>query len=173
MATKRTKTKALGSALQLRGMYRVHIVEQDGRIVGDSGWCKNRIVDDGFLQYLITPLSGGAAKAVGRMMLGTGTEPGAAATSLNGELSHFTGASSTRNRATVSTVAAGSTGIQFRATFLSNPGFVTAAVTISNIGLINNVDAAGTIFSGNTFASSALNTNQDVQATYAVNFANA
>ena len=151
----------------LRGMFRVHILE-DGTVVGDSGWVPNTVVNLGKRDYLCTPLAGGTAKSIALMALGTGAAPAAADTSLSGELSHSV--NGTRNRVTVNTSQIGSTAIEFQVTFASSFSFATTTANISNILVINNTTAAGTIFAGNTFASSLLNTNQDVQASYRITF---
>jgi len=153
MAKKQRKTKHAESAIQLRGMFRVQLVEQDGRISGDSGWVKNRVVNLGMRDYILIPLAAGASKPVQLMALGTGGVPNATDTSLPGELSHFTGASSTRNRIAVNSSSIGSTAMEFQAVFQSAVGVVTAAANISNIMVINSTMSGGTIFAGNTFAS--------------------
>lgn len=151
-----TKRRKNSEGLRLRGMFRVHVME-DGRVVGDSGWVPNTVVNLGKRDYLCTPLAGGTAKAISRMALGTGGAPAAADTSLTGELSHS--ANGTQNRITVNTSQIGSTAIEFQATFASSFSFATTTANISNIMVINDTTAAGTIFAGNTFASSLLNTN--------------
>ena len=143
-----TKPRKSKDGLRLRGMFRIHIVE-DGRVVGDSGWVPNTVVNLGKRDYLCTPLAGGTAKAVSRMALGTGGAPAAADTSLAGELSHS--ANGTRNRITVNTSQIGSTAIEFQGTFASSFSFATTTANISNIMVINDTTAAGTIFAGNTF----------------------
>lgn len=158
--------------IRVRGFYRVHIVEHDDvdgapKIVGDSGWVENTITTAGKVQYLALALASNAgSKAVQRMALGAGTEPSTAATSLESEMAQMTGASSTRNRASVATSTSNPSGaiiaVQFAATWASATAFCATATTIKNIGLYNNTDNAGTLFSGTTFGTSALNTNQDV-----------
>lgn len=148
MASKNRKVTQSG--VNLRGFFRVRLVESDGRISGDSDWFENTVVDLGKRDYLCTPLAGGTAKAIALMALGTGTAPGASATSLNGELSHST--SGTRNRITVATSQIASGTIEFQATFASSFSFATTTANISNIMVINNTTTAGTIFAGNTFA---------------------
>ena len=64
----------------------------------------------------------------------------------------------------------GSTSGQFTATFSSADSFVTNTQNLSNIGLFAT-SAAGTLFAGNTFASSSCATNQNVNVTYNINFA--
>ena len=150
--------KAQTSGLRLRGFYRVNIVEQDGRIVGDSGWLENKVVNEGVLKYLIDPLRTGTGVQLSRMALGTGTTPAATATSLNGEITD--GGTASRITVVVGT-ASGSTAVSYAATWLSASGFVTASKTIQNIMIISNTTSGGTMFAGNTFASSVLNVNQD------------
>ncbi|HEX6827151.1 MAG TPA: hypothetical protein VF077_12610 [Nitrospiraceae bacterium] len=167
----RRRRKGTTSGVQVRGFFRVRLVEQDGRISGDSGWFENTVVNLGKRDYLCTPLAGGAAKSIARMALGTGTAPAVTDTALQGELSHQTNAASgTRNRFTVNTSQIGSTAIEFQATFASSVSFATTTANISNIMVINDTTVGGTIFAGNTFASSLLNTNQDVQASYRITF---
>lgn len=159
---KEPKPRKTKSGVRLRGFFRVHIIEQeDGqpKLVGDSGWFENQVVNLGKRDYLCTPLAGGTAKSIALMALGTGGAPAATDTSLAGELSHS--ANGTRNRVTVATSQVGSTAIEFQVTFASSFSFATTTANISNILVINNTTSAGTIFAGNTFTSSLLNTNQD------------
>jgi hypothetical protein len=183
---KRGRKADIGSGIRVRGFFRVNLVEHEEvsgapRIVGDSGWVENTITTIGKAQYLALALAGNASsKYVAKMALGTGTAPATNSTSLLGEFADMTGASSTRNRMSVST-STGVTGatvtVQYAATWASSDGgFVTAAHTISNIGLhwtgevqATNV-SSGSLFAGTTYGSSQLNTNQDVQASYVISF---
>jgi hypothetical protein len=170
MAKEARRRKAKHGVL-VRGFYRVNIVEQDGRIVGDSGWLENTVVDLGRRDYLCHALAANAgSKQIALMALGTGTAPAAADTAIAGELTHRTGANSTQNRQAVTTALISSSQIEFRATFSSNMPFITTAVTIQNIAILNSTHSGGTIFAGSTYPTSALNTNQDVQASYRINF---
>ena len=145
----------------IRGFYRVQIAE-DGEIVGDSGWHENQVTNLGFNQYLVSALGSIAGSLyVSHMALGTGSIPGAAATTLEGEVS-------SRAAVTAATSASSKT-LRLTATFSSADNFVTAAKNIANIALVNSV-ADGTIFAGNTYASSTVATNQNVNATYDVVF---
>lgn len=151
--------------IKVRGFFRLHTIE-DGRIVGDSGWCPNTVVNLGFSQYLVDLLGQGAAsKQISRMMLGTGTAPAAADTTLNGELN-----TATYTRTTVTFANTGSKTARFTATFASANSHITAAVTLQNLGIINNTTSGGTLMAGNTYATSQWNTNQDVNATYEIRF---
>lgn len=145
------------------GMFRLNITE-DGKVVGDSGWKKNLITNLGFNQYLVGSLGNISGKAVTHAAIGTGGAPVAADTTLAGE-------QSVRAALTVATSSSSKT-LRNTATFSSAASFVTASKNISNIGLFNTVTAAtGTLFAGNTYASSTVATNQDVNVTYDIIFA--
>lgn len=151
-------------SLKVRGMFRIHITE-DGRVVGDSGWHENQVVNLGFNQYLVSALGAiSGSKQVGYVALGTGTAPGAASTGLAGEVS--------KRAAVTAATSSDSKTLRFTATFASSSSFITAAQTLRNIGLVNNQysSAAHTIFAGNTYATSACATNQNVNVTYDVVF---
>jgi hypothetical protein len=171
MKTARKRNKKPQDAIKVRGFYKVQLVEHDDngmpQVVGDSGWCKNTVVNLGFRDYLCHLLAASAgSKQIGRVMIGTGTGPGAAATSLDGEL-----ATATYTRQAPTLALGGSTTISFLATWASSDSHITATTNIRNIGLINNTTSAGTIFAGSTYASSQWATNQDLNATYAITFA--
>ena len=155
--------------VKVRGFFRLALRE-NGEIVGDSGYIpdmrKNTVVDLGFSHYLVDLLGIGAnSKQISRMMLGTGTAPGAAATTLDGEL-----ATATYTRTTVTFANVSSKTARFTATFASSSSHITAAVTLRNIGIINNTTSAGTLMAGNTYSTSQWNTNQDVNSTYEIRF---
>lgn len=154
----------VGDGVKIRGFFKIHI-EENGQIVGDSGWQENQITNDGFLNYLVKSLGGSSgSKQVNYIALGTGAAPGAAATTLPGEIM----ASTQRKSATFANV--GSTTAQFTATFASSDSFLTQAVNLSNIGLFATTTTGDTIFAGNTYASSSCNTNQNVNVTYQIRF---
>lgn len=150
--------------VKIHGFFRVNL-EQNGKIIGDSGWQQNQITNDGFLEYLCHTLGGSAgSKTVAYVALGTGTAPGAAHTALDGEIMSST------QRGSVTYAAVASTTAQFVATFASSGSFLTAAANISNIGLFNATTTNATIFAGNTYASSSCDTNQNVNVTYQIRF---
>jgi len=154
------KTK---DSVKVQGMFRVNITE-DGKVVGDSGWRKNQITNLGFNQYLVGSLGNISGKSVTHAALGTGGAPAASDTTLAGE-------QSVRAALTVATSSSSKT-LRNTATFSSAASFVTASKNISNIGLFNTSTAAtGTLFAGNTYASSTVATNQDVNITYDILFA--
>ena len=157
--------KKMKELVKAKGFFRLNIVE-DGKVVGDSGWLENQVTDLGFSHYLVDLLGQGAnSKQISRMMLGTGTAPNATHNTLNGELP-----TSTYTRTTVTFSNVGSKTARFTATFASADGHIAAAVTLQNIGIINNTTSGGTMMAGNTYSTSQWNTNQDLNATYEIRF---
>jgi len=152
--------------IKVKGMFRVQLTAQgdDTKIVGDSGWHENQVTNLGFNQYLVSALGSIAgSKYVSHAAIGTGGAPAAGDTALAGE-------QSVRAAVTAAT-SSGSKTVRFTATFASSDAFVTASKNISNIGLFNTSEAAvGTLFAGNTYASSACATNQNVNASYDIVF---
>lgn len=158
------KQKRMRDSVKVHGFFRLHLLE-NGKVIGDSGWKQNQITNLGFDQYLCQLLAGAAgSKTVQRMGLGTGTVPGAADTTLHGELN-----TATYSRRTVSTSTIASKTVQFTAQWASSDSHITAAVTLQNIGLWNT-STGGTLFAGNTYTTSQWNTNQDLNASYQIRF---
>lgn len=155
------KTKGKGMAsegIKARGFFRLQIHDQDGKVAGDTGWKENQITNLGFDQYLCQSLAGMTGKkAVAYAMLGTGGAPAATDTSLAGEITDVAAA-----RCAVTPTTISSKTVQFA--FTLNSSVYNTSHAISNVGLIDNSStaSAATIFAGNTFASSALATNQSV-----------
>lgn len=153
--------------VKVRGFFRVQITEDGKGVMGDSGWKENAVTYEGIEEYLIKWLTSGTGGLyVQRMALGTGTQPGTGDTTLNGELFHKSTNDTVNSRASVSSSIIASQTAQFTAAFASANSFVTAAANISNIGLFNSyltsLANVGTLFAGNTFASSSCATNQSV-----------
>ena len=148
--------------LKVKGAFRLQILD-DGKIVGDSGWHKNVVVNLGFNQYLVSTLGAIAgSKQLSHMAVGSGGAPNATETALAGE-------AVVRAAITAATSSASKT-LRCTATFNSSASFVTATLNLSNVGLFNT-SSGGTIFAGNTFTSSSCATNQNVNATYDIIFA--
>ena len=149
----------------LQGFTRIKIGETDKngkvKVVGDSGWRgPNEVVNLGFQDYICASIGSIAgSKYVTHMAVGTGTEPGAAATSLAGE---------TADRETTSNSVVSSKTLQCTAEWASgdHPG---GSPTLQNVGLFNT-SAGGTLLCGNTYTTSSWGTNQAVSATYQLRF---
>jgi len=152
----------MSEGIKITGFYRLQISEEDGRIVGDSGWHENQVTNDGFRYYLAALLGKTTGSSqIGYVALGTGTVPGAAATTLDGEVT---------SRTAVSAVTSSSSkAVRFTATFSSAGSFVGATVSLQNIGLFAT-NSGGTLFAGNTYTTSSCATNQNVNVTYDITF---
>lgn len=152
--------------VKIRGFYRIQI-EEDGKIVGDTGLQENTVVNEGYRDYLARTLAGLAnSKQVSHAALGTGGAPAAGDTTLSGEVTHAAG-----SRDAVAAATNGSTSVRFTGTFASADSHNTTTVNISNIGLFqqSNTNTA-TIFAGAAYASSSWATNQSVNYTYDITF---
>ena len=151
----------MNDGIRVKGSFRLNITE-DGKVVGDSGWYENVVTNDGFLGYLVKLIGGiSGSSQIGYAALGTGGAPATNATTLTGELA---------SRAAVTAASSSSSkAVQFTATFSSSDSFVAGTSNISNIGLFAT-NTSGTLFSGNTYASSSCATNQDVNVTYVLSF---
>ena len=161
---KKVKKNKLKNSVSVKGFFRLNI-EENGKIVGDSGWLQNIITNDGFKLYLCDNIGkSSGSKQIGYVALGTGGAPSASDTTLAGEIM----ASTQRKAVTYSNVS--SKTAQFAATFASSDNFITAAANISNIGLFATTNTNDTLFAGNTFTSSSLNTNQNINVSYQVRF---
>lgn len=147
----------------VHGFYRVNITDPDGTVVGDSGWCENRITNLGFQYYLVELMLGSAGSLrPTHLALGSGGVPAEADTGLAGE--HIV-------RKGVTGAVLDSKTSQFVATFGSADSFVTATATLANIGLFaTSARTQGQIFAGNTYTSSQVATNQNVNVTYQIRF---
>jgi hypothetical protein len=150
--------------VSIKGFSRIMIGRrEDGKLIidGDSGLVgPNQVVNLGFQDYICAAIGAVAgSKQVSYMQLGTGTEPGAAATSLQGE----TGARKTTNNSVVSSKT-----LRITAAWASgdHPGGTPA---LKNVGLFNT-SAAGTLACGNTYGTSSWQSNQGVSATYELQF---
>lgn len=153
----------VNEAVKFRGIYHVQIVDPDGTVVGDSGWKDNQITNEGFRWYLAAALGAIAnSSQISYAALGSGGAPLAADTTLGGEV--------VKRAAVTAATSSNSKGVRFTATFASVDSFVTNTQNISNIGLFRS-SSSGTLFAGNTYASSSCATNQQVQITYDITMA--
>ena len=154
--------------IRVHGFHRVRLTEGSGepgsKIIGESDWKQNVVVNEGFDDYLCALLGNTTnSKQIGFIALGTGTKPGAAHTSLDGEIM-----GSTERKAPDVSVTSSKT-LRFTATFYSSDSFLTGASNLQNVGLFE-ASAANAIFAGNTYSSSSCNTNQNVNVTYDIQF---
>lgn len=153
--------------VKIKGCFRVRLGEDgpDGKpvIVGDSGWQENMVVNLGVQDYICDWLCAGtdsAGKRVDTIMIGTGTAPASNATVIDGS--------------TVQSLIPAGTSIVSSRTFQITNDWTSGehpggTPNVRNAALQEGTDG-GTIFCGNTFASSAWNSNQGLSITYQVQF---
>ena len=152
------------SNINVKGFFRINI-EEDGKIVGDSGWKENQVTNLGFLNYLVKLLGGSSGSAqIGFVALGTGGAPATDAVTLPGEISGST------QRKAVTFGSVNSTTAQFLATFASDDSFLSGDSTLDCIGLYAATTTNDTLFAGNTYTGSSCGTNQNVNVTYQIRF---
>lgn len=156
-------------SIKVHGFFRLQVQEEkDGKkaVVGDSGWCRNQVTDLGFQHYIVETVGSIAGSSQAAFLaLGTGTAPAAAGTALPNELTDAAGC-----RMAISPSAVSSKTLRMTGSLNSN--IITAGRTIQNIGIFAvSTTSAGSILAGNTYATSALATNQTVNATYELRFA--
>ena len=161
--------KALVENSKLQGFFHLTIRNKDDKIVGDSGWVKNNIPNEGFQHYIVQLMGSSAGSLqVSHAALGEGTAPGNTDTDLESEITGSNGS----GRKAVTFSETGSKTAQWVCTFGSGDSFVTSTETIKNVGLFNiSTEGGGSIFAGNTYATSTVATNQSVNLTYQVRFA--
>lgn len=152
---------------KIRGMFRLQI-EEDGRIVGDSGWKQNLITNVGFLNIVNQMGTSLTGSKLSYAALGTGGAPIATDTTQAGEVSTNGSGSVVRAALTAATSSSSKT-LRNTATFSSANSFISASANISNVGLWQTsgpTTASGSLMQGNTYTSSVLATNQNVNLTY-------
>jgi hypothetical protein len=153
--------------VSLKGCFRLNIRE-DGKVVGDSGWLDNLVTDDGIDKFFARCFAGSAGSLqVSHLSIGTGGSPSSADTALDGEIVEASERAAVSLAFTQRTNSTATATMQFAATLASSDSFITAAANISNIGLINSV-TDGTMMAGNTYTSSNLATNQNVEMSYQI-----
>src|ERR1035441_7952950 len=121
--SKRAKDQDLAhDSIHVRGMFRINITE-DGDIVGDSGWKSNQITNAGSNNGFVECLGGVTGSSqITYAALGTGTAPGAAATTLNGEVTTTAGGAVVRAAITAAS-SSNSSALVNTATFSSANSF--------------------------------------------------
>jgi hypothetical protein len=158
-----TDARAQKECVEVHGFFRVKIGERKNgrlRVVGNSGWQKNQVVNLGFQDYICGAVGAIAgSKQIGYMGIGTGTAPNASHTTLDGE---------TGTRKATSNSCVSSQTMQVTAAWAStdHPG---GTPNVRNLGMFNT-SSAGTLCCGNTFNSSAWNSNQAISVTYQLRF---
>lgn len=162
-------SKTPRDTIKLKGMFRLQIEDgPTGKIVGDSGWRRNQITNSGYLNILNQLGTGLTGSQIAYGNVGTGGAPATTDNVLAGEV-QVTGANSVKRQVLTAATSSTSKTLRFTFTMASANSFETASNNISNVGLFSTsgpVSTSGSLMAGNTFTSSALATNQNVNVTY-------
>lgn len=162
--------------LTIKGEARVACVNPDGTLAWRTPWIHNVITNTGFQSFLCQEIgSTTGSKRIKYMGLGTSTDAVATdATALVGEVSDT--ANAVTRQSFVVSVSASKT-LQLLATFASgSDSFFSATgtgVALANVGLYDTNNSDGVMMCGLTYASQAVASNQQVNATYQLSFATA
>lgn len=154
--------------IRIKGSFRLNIVEDSAEgvtVIGDTGWLTNTVTQYGFEEFITDMIAEDAASlTVSHAGLGTGTSAiNSTQSKLTSELTHSASGRAAMTAATSNT----SVKVRWVGTFASASSFVTAAVTVGEIGLFQvSTTNAATLAAGATFATSQVSTNQAVNVTY-------
>jgi hypothetical protein len=168
MYSKTMKKKTIKDGFKVKGMFRLNIINPDGKVAGDSGWRTNIITNSGYQQMLMYLLAGSAGSIrPAYAALGTAGTPAAGDATLVNQLTEVSA------KPALTTGTAGSKTVNY--TFTLASGTIAAASTILNVGLYyytasTQANANGTLLAGSTYATSSLATNQAVNGTYQIIF---
>ncbi len=175
MKTATTRKKKIpGSKVTVRGFFRLQIIDDPSgnpKVVGDSGWCENLITNFGFQNGVCACVGGvSGSTQIAAAALGTGTAPAVTDVVLNGEITDVAGARCTGANIAFSTIASKT----LQAAFTLASGVYTTTKTIQNVGLFaGTATTSSTLYAGNTYATSQLQSNQAVNGSYQWRFATA
>jgi len=146
--------------ISLNGFFRVQIVDKKtGKIRGDSGWAKNQITNYGLNNCICAaPIGNAASVQAAGLLLGTGDVPASSAVELDGSLSKYW--SEFAYSSILSSLTA--------RVSVSYDGTLGSVAALKNIGVFAASD--GSIIAGNTFATSSLGTDQDINCSYELRY---
>lgn len=149
----------------VKGFFRVQIVDDKGKIVGDSGLRPNQIKNDGWYSCIgALPLAHSNSYQALYGQLGSGATLNVTQTVVDGAFGTTTGHFIALTTSAMSSDASGATA---SVTFQHTSGHGTG--TINQVGLCKT-NAVGSLVCNNTFSSSVYSTNQSVNVTYAIQF---
>lgn len=162
------KKQVSKDGISIKGFYRVNI-EQNGKIVGDTGFFPNQVGNVGLEQYAAYTLGASAgSKQLSYFALGSGGSMATDGTTIPSEVLQASKRASISAKSFSSrTVSNGSATLYLYGQFASADSFVNNSYNISNIGLGNSI-SGGTLFCVQTFNSSQVSTNQNVNVTYQI-----
>lgn len=157
------RTKPKSSKVIIRGFMRAVLVDgKTGKICGDSGWLQNKLTNDGLIDLALLLGGQGGSYIVGWGAMATQT---AAMDMTQTDMVGRTASFQTLSLSTSGTATLTAT-VSFSSTML------TASCSVGAAGLYKT-NTPGSLICGQTFATSAWNTNQNFNLTYQVRFATA
>ena len=181
MKTKKKKDGMDQPQIGISGFYRVNIVDPDGKVVGDSGYCKNVVTNLGLANYIAYSFaSSGGSTGVGPpkyMLLGS-LQSSHASSAVNVTGAFVMNTTTAGCMALIATSAHATRGnqtdattghkISFLATFISSNCFSTT-MTLAAIGMHYTTNATS-MMCGGSFTASTIGSAQNVNATYDIIF---
>ena len=181
MKTKKKKDGMDQPQIGISGFYRVNIVDPDGKVVGDSGNCKNVVTNLGLANYIAYSFaSSGGSTGVGPpkyMLLGS-LQSSHASSAVNVQGAFVMNTTTAGAMALIATSAHATRGnqtdattghkISFLATFISSNCFSTT-MTLAAIGMHYTTNATS-MMCGGSFTASTIGSAQNVNATYDIIF---
>lgn len=148
----------MSDKIVLKGFLRAQIVDKKTRkVVGDSGWIQNQITNYGLESCFVGSPIGAGSEQVAAIILGSGTNPASNTASLPNSNTDYYAAFDYSS-------VIGSLTARMSASFDGTLG----AATFANMGIMNAI--TDPLIAGKTFASSALATDQDINATYEIRY---
>ena len=145
---------------RIKGFFNIQIKEKkSGKIVGDSGWCRNTLTNNGLNAIAAIAIGATGSYAVGFAAIGKGTDSIVAGD---------TGLTSVQNKYLAVDPSSVATGTA-RCTVSFDGSDNSATLTIGEIGLFSSA-GAGAMLAGNTFTTSQMTTDQTLNATYELRF---
>lgn len=165
MARKKKVTK---DGFNVKGFFRMTI-EENGKIVGDTGLFPNTVGNLGLEQYAAYLLGASAgSKQLSYFALGSGGSMATDGTTVVNEILQASKRASISAKSFSSrTVSNGSATLYLYGQFASADSFVNNSYNISNVGIGNSI-SGGTLFCAQTFNTSQVSTNQNVNVTYQI-----
>lgn len=162
------KSKELEQKFGIKGFFRLQI-EENGKVVGDTGYFSNTVGNVGIEQYAAYCLGASAgSKQLAYFALGSGGSMATDGTTIPSEVLQANKRASISAKSFSSrTTSNGSASLYLYGQFNSTDSFVNNSYNISNIG-IGNSQSGGTLFCGQTYNSSQVSTNQNVNVTYQI-----
>jgi hypothetical protein len=158
----RKKKRKATDCIKVRGFFRAQLVDHEtGKIVGDSGWCPNTVTEYGLDNACAGASIGasGSCQALSGVIATQSTAVDATQISLvgtDGAVTDFT----------PSTVATGTA----RNTCSFAGSDLGGTITVGSVGMHSNTNAATDLLAGQTFTTSQMATNQDLNITYELRF---